>query len=82
MVNDALVKELVGQFVERGYKWQIGGKLKPPTVDDMKKILDKADSMMQDGMQMEIARLVLVKTGQHLDVYMFVGDYHESKPQT
>lgn len=76
MAND-LARQLVDEFVDRGYTWRIGGILRPPSVEDMTTALDRADAILQDGEQMEMGRLVISKTGDHLDVYLYQGDYHE-----
>lgn len=77
MPNSKLVKELVDEFVDRGYTWRIGGILRPPSVEDMKQALDRADAMLKDGEQMEMGRLVITKIGDHMDVYLLIGDYHD-----
>lgn len=70
-----LARQLVDQFVERGLKWRIGETLRPPTYEDMKTVLDKAYKELEDGQQMEMGRLIMIKTGTHLDVYLYQGDY-------
>lgn len=70
-----LAKQLVDQFVERGYKWRIDDQLRPPSYEDMKEVLDKAYADLEDGQIMEMGRLIMIKTGTHLDVYLYQGDY-------
>lgn len=76
MASKDIVKNLVDEFVERGYTWSIGGINRPPSYDDMRRALDQADTMLQSGECMEMGRLWISKINDHLDVYMLMGDYN------
>ncbi len=71
-----LAKQLVDTFVERGYKWNIGGTLRPPSYQDMEQALKRIDETLNDNEQMEFGRLIAVKKDGHLDIYIYEGDYY------
>lgn len=76
-MTDRLARELTEEFVERGYKWSIDGVLRPPTLQTMKDLLEKADKEMQDESLLEVGRLILVKRHGHLDIFIYRGDYYD-----
>lgn len=77
-----LARELKAVFDTKGYTWNIDGVLTVPTELD---ILETMEQMAKhlvdepDGTWLELGRLIYIKTGNHIDVYVLHGTVNQSK---
>jgi hypothetical protein len=79
-------KELAGElkavFDAKGYTWNIDGALTIPSeldiLDTMTEMARQLESV-PSGTWMELGRLIFIKTGEHLDVYVLHATINQSK---
>ncbi|WNN95555.1 hypothetical protein SEA_WATERMOORE_237 [Streptomyces phage Watermoore] len=79
-----LAKEFKGVFDEKGYQWMIGGVLTVPSERD---ILDTLEQVVEriakepSGTWVELGRLIFIKTGSLIDVYLHHGTIERQDEQ-
>lgn len=76
--------EIVKFMREHGYKWKINDQLVIPSVTDVKMLLDRfrsalfaEDSTDDATIIMTTGRLIVKRDGNHMDVYIYLGDANE-----
>lgn len=66
-------------FNERGWRWSFKGKGKiVPSEEDVEILLDEVANQLYDepvGTQLQVGRLIIIKTDTGHEVYMFAGTY-------
>ena len=63
---------------DAGRRWLIGGKLQPPTEDDIERVLDSAAVKLfngVDGDRLEAGGLIIEKKAKGHIIYVMVGSY-------
>lgn len=66
-------------FIERDYKWSVGGRLSVPSKEDIRTCLDRMADVLDDGdigMNINVGRLHMEKTEGGLETYIWMG-FHE-----
>ena len=74
-----MIPDLINHiFTERGHRWRVGGTLRIPSEEDIRKALDRAAGMLYSepvGTTLTVGGLVIEKTHTGHDVYVHVGEY-------
>lgn len=76
-----LSRELKQVFDEKGYTWNIDGVLTVPSESDILETMEKMAEHLADepdGTWLELGRLIYIKTGEHLDVYVLHATINQS----
>jgi hypothetical protein len=84
MEFERLAEEIHEVFAKRSYQWKFDGELKFPVLDDIKATIEKVQEAMiydPDGSRFEVGRLIFIKTGDNLDVYVLQGTLKYEKDE-
>lgn len=76
MEFERLAKEIKTVFDEKKYTWTVDGLSTVPTERDILETMEKmAQRLMQepDGSWLELGRLIFIRTGSLIDVYVLHG---------
>lgn len=71
-----LINKLHTEFILNDYRWRRNGSTFTPTKEDLKEVLDNlAEACKDEGTQAELGRLIVIRQGGKLDVYLHQGEY-------
>lgn len=74
-----LERDIAKHFEKNEWTWNLkGGRVVVPTETDVLDALDKAAEVLYAepvGSQLEVGRLIIVKTYNDFDVYVYFGTY-------
>jgi hypothetical protein len=81
MAATELAETIYHLFIERGYRWKIGGIEQVPTPEDIDKTIDRAKKTLYAEpvpSQMELGRLIVRHWSPgKFDVYLHLGDRND-----
>lgn len=78
--SKAMINILTEYFKETEYTWKINGQDVTPSQEDVKTVLGRAVEILKDepvGTQLEVGRLIIIKTHDDYDIYVFAGVYKD-----
>lgn len=74
--NEELIGRLLAIFEDADHEWKIGGVYQRPTEEAVRHMLSViADRIKGDTLQYESGGLIVQNNNNHLDVYVFIGEY-------
>lgn len=74
--NEIDFEALAEHYEHNGYLWAMGGGMKIPTADDLAKAVNKMVERIEnepDQTKLAMGRLIVEKTGDVYDAYVYVG---------
>lgn len=79
-MNDSLVEDVLFLLRKQGAEWKVGGELRSPTKDDVRRTLDRLYLAVYDGeeqTQASTGGILVKKEYGRIDVYTYIGELND-----
>lgn len=80
MFTNTLYLSIAEHMESHDYMWNFNGDYRVPNENEVKEVLDKARAALydsKDGSHFMAGRLIVVKMGDHYDVYVHLGEIND-----
>ena len=77
-MNDDIVFAVYEHALAHGWRWRINGDLMPPTLDDVRKLLENNSSQVRKSptsISVEVGGVLIKRTDDYIDVYVHAGGF-------